>query len=332
MKDIFEKDISKENKDGKSKLVSLVVPFFNEGEACDIFFKTIEPILSDLEYDYEIICVNDGSVDETLAKLLCARANDERIKVIDLSRNFGKEAALAAGLNYTKGDAVIPIDSDLQDPPELIPQMIERWKQGTDMVLAKRIDRSADSVSKRLTSSLFYKLIRKMSHIDIPDNVGDYRLIDRKIVNVVNKLGERARFNKGIFAWPGFSSCEIEYTRPERSAGDTKFKFTKLWKLALEGIFAFSSVPLKIWTYIGFFIAFLSLLFGSYTVVKTLIVGVDVPGYASLVTLLLFLNGINLIGVGILGEYIGRIFDEVKQRPLYVVQSLHGILSDEKSS
>ena len=306
-------------------VVSLVVPFYNEGTAVAVFFEAVDSTLADIPgITFEIICVDDGSKDDTLRRLLEAAQSDSRIKVIELSRNFGKEAALTAGLDAATGDAVIPMDADLQDPPELIVQMIEKWRQGADVVLARRIDRRSDSLAKRSTASLFYKIHNRMSHVEIPANVGDFRLMNRASVEALKLLPERQRFMKGIFAWIGFRTATIDYARPPRAAGKSKLTGWKLWNFALEGFTSFSSVPLRVWTYVGSFSTLLTLAYLIFIVTRTLIYGIDVPGYASLLVTILFFGSLQLVSVGILGEYIGRIYTESKQRPVYVVRQVYG--------
>lgn len=300
--------------------ISIVAPFYCEEDMCDLFLKETTAVLNELNKPFEIVCVNDGSTDNTLANLLQAKKNYPNIKIINLSRNFGKEAALTAGLDYAKGEVIIPIDADLQDPPDLIKEFIAHWEEGYDVVLAKRIDRSSDSIAKRITAHLFYKVHNKISHTKIPKNVGDYRLITRKVLNAIRELPENQRFMKGIFAWVGFRTATLEYKRDKRKAGKTSFNVWKLWNLAIEGITSFSTVPLQIWLYVGILVSLLSFIYGSYMILRTLFFGVDVPGYASLLTSILFLGGIQLIGFGILGEYIGRIYMESKRRPTYIVE------------
>jgi glycosyltransferase involved in cell wall biosynthesis len=306
-------------------LVSLVAPMYNEEEVVDIFFKSIKAEFLKIEANYEIICINDGSSDATLEKLRSAAAIDSNVKVINLSRNYGKEIALTAGLDYCTGDAAIPIDCDLQDPPELIGKMVKEWVIGYDVVLAKRVDRSSDSKLKRLTSNLFYKLIDRISDVSIPNNVGDFRLMDRKVINALKHYRERTRFMKGLFASLGFSQTTIEYTRPERVAGTTKWNYIQLYKLALEGFISFTSLPLKVWSYLGALMSIFSFLYGIYLIIKTIFSGIDTPGYASLMVVTLFIGGLILMCLGIIGEYLARIFVEVKQRPLYLVQDTENI-------
>lgn len=305
--------------------ISLVVPVLNEQDVIGIFLARVTPILEAIDPNFEIVFVNDGSTDATLAVLRLANRSDARIKTIDLARNFGKEVAMSAGIDMTVGRAVIPMDVDLQDPPELIPQMVALWREGYDMVLAKRADRSTDSYMKRTTSSLFYKLITRMSDTKIPENVGDYRLMDRQVVDALKQLPERTRFMKGLFAWLGFRQATVEYSRERRAAGTTKWKPIGLWKLAIEGIVSFSTLPLKLWSYIGAFCAVLSILYGTVVIFRALIWGDPVAGYPSLVAIILFLNGIVLTGLGVIGEYISRIFIEVKQRPLYLIREQVGL-------
>ncbi|MBQ3626729.1 MAG: glycosyltransferase family 2 protein, partial [Synergistaceae bacterium] len=278
----------------------------------------------DCKEDFEIVCVNDGSKDNTLKILKDFADKDKRIRVVDFSRNFGQDAALTAALDYSRGDAVIPIDADLQDPPELILKMIEKWREGYEVVLAKRADRSSDSFLKRWTAALFYKLHNKISQPNIPENVGNFRLMDRKVVDVLSGFKETQRFIRGLCAWVGFKTCTIEYTREVRAKGSTKFNWLKMWKLALEGITSFSSAPLTIWLYAGSVIALSAFIYGLYIFIRTLILGIDVPGYASLVCLILFFGGLQLIGIGILGEYLGRTYIESKRRPVYIVREVYG--------
>ena len=308
--------------------LSIVVPMYNEAENLSVFFAALITAVERVTDDYEIICVNDGSSDQTLELLKERHQSDQRIKVIDLSRNFGKEAALSAGLNFARGDAVIPIDADLQDPPELIPQLVEKWRQGYQVVLCERTVRRADSRLIRYAASLFYRLNHKLSDISIPVNVGDYRLMDRQVIDALRKLPERTRFMKGIFAWLGYEQTRVGYVRPPRNSGTSKWKFWKLWNFALDGIFSFTTLPLRIWTYMGFAVACGAAVYMTYIVFKVLIMGVDVPGYASTLVFLLFFSGLNMIGLGILGEYVGRIFTEVKRRPLYLINQKIGIHDD----
>lgn len=302
--------------------VSLVVPVFNEEELIPIFYDEVRNGNHLQGQDVEIIFVNDGSQDDTvrLIKALCE--GDDKISLISFSRNFGKEPALFAGLGYATGDVVIPIDVDLQDPISLIPVMIEKWKAGAQVVLAKRVDRRHDSYLKRRSAELFYRFHNKISQPKIEEDVGDFRLMSRKAVNAVLELPERNLFMKGVLSWVGFKTAVVEYHRPDRAAGKSKFNGWKLWNLALEGITSFSTLPLRIWTYIGGFVAAMAFLYAAWMVLNKLVWGNPVPGYPSLMTAILFLGGVQLVGIGVLGEYIGRIYMETKQRPRYVVEEV----------
>ncbi len=300
--------------------ISIIAPCYNEEETIEPFLRRIEEILAQINEPYEIVFINDGSKDNTLNVLLNAKQNFKNIRIINFSRNFGKEAALTAGLDKARGEAAIPIDVDLQDPPELIKDLVAKWREGYDVVLAKRADRTSDSFAKRVSADLFYKLNGKISNVDIPNNVGDFRLMSKRVVEALNQLPENQRFMKGLFAWVGFKTVVIEYVREKREAGQSSFNGWKLWNFALDGITSFSTLPLRIWLYIGALVSFLSFLYGSFIILKTLIFGVDLPGYASLAVIMLFLGGIQLIGIGILGEYIGRIYSESKRRPSYIIE------------
>lgn len=304
-------------------IVSLACPFYNEAPGVDAFMRRVVPVLQGLGVAYEIVCVNDGSTDGTLISLRQHALKHPAVRVIDLSRNFGKEAALSAAIDHSRGDAVIIIDADLQDPPELIPTLLERWHAGNEVVLARRRDRSSDSWLKRSTARAFYRLHNMMADRPIPADVGDFRLLDRKVVRAIQQLPERRRFMKGLLSWVGFKTAIVDYVREPRSAGVTKFSAWSLWNLALEGIASFSTAPLRIWTYIGLGVAFFSFCHGLYIIIRTLFWGTDVPGYPSLITIVLFLGGIQLIGLGVLGEYIGRIHAETMQRPLYIVRATY---------
>ncbi|MCK5536628.1 MAG: glycosyltransferase family 2 protein [Bacteroidales bacterium] len=300
--------------------ISIICPCYNEEDVVDLFLEEINMVLNDIGKTFEIIFINDGSKDGTLDTLIQAKKKYKSIRIINLSRNFGKEAALTAGLNEARGEVIIPIDVDLQDPPEVIKDFIFHWEKGSDVVLAKRVDRSTDSFSKRMSAKLFYKFNNKISKVKIPENVGDYRLITRKVLKALQQLPESERFMKGLFAWVGFKTSVVEYKRDARIAGDTNFSGWKLWNLALEGITSFSTFPLKIWLYMGVVVSFISFLYGSVIIFKTIILGIDIPGYASTMTVILFLGGIQLIGIGVLGEYIGRIYMESKRRPTYIIE------------
>lgn len=303
--------------------ISIVCSFYNEGEMVNLFMHELFATLDTLHRTFEIICINDGSQDVTLEKLIQEKENRGHIKIISLSRNFGKEAALTAGLDLAKGEAIIPIDADLQDPPALIKDLIDYWEKGYEVVLAKRKDRSSDSMIKRMTAQLFYKFHTKISPTAIPDNVGDFRLVSQKVVTAIRQLPENQRFMKGIFAWVGFKTAVVEFSREKRKAGKSTFNGWRLWNFALEGITSFSTLPLRIWLYIGTLISLFAFFYGSFIIIRTLILGIDVPGYASLLTTVLFLGGIQLIGIGVIGEYIGRIYMESKRRPPYIIEKIY---------
>ena len=311
---------SKQCREGAVPVLSIVCPMYNEETALPHFIARVGAVLDPLLADYEIVCVNDGSRDGTLAALRAWAARDARVKIVDLSRNFGKEAALSAGLDFANGQAVVPIDVDLQDPPELIAEMLELWRAGNDVVLAARHDRSSDPRLKRATAGWFYKLMARISDIDIPENVGDFRLMDRQVVEALKRLPERARFMKGIFAWLGFRTATISFARPTRSAGEAKQRYRSLARLAIDGIVSFTTFPLRIWTLLGVALSTVSAVFMLVIIVRTLVFGSDAPGYASIMTVLLFFNGMIMINLGVLGEYIARIFVEVKGRPVYLVR------------
>ena len=301
-------------------LLSLAVPFYNEEEVISLFFKEVTDTLEQVpDIDFEIVCVNDGSRDQTLAKLYWHASQDSRIRVIDLTRNFGKEAALSAAIDESRGDVVVPFDADLQDPPRVIEALVAKWREGNDVVLARRSNREADSVLKRLTALMFYRLHNKVSDVKIPENVGDFRLMSRQVVDSLKCLPETRRFMKGLFAWVGYRTTVVDYTREVRAAGTTKFSGWKLWNLALEGFTSFSTLPLRVWTYAGSVVAVLSIFHAIWLIIRTLVYGTDVPGYASLATAVMLLGGIQLIGIGVLGEYVGRIYFESKKRPVYLI-------------
>jgi Glycosyltransferases involved in cell wall biogenesis len=308
----------------EKRKISLVSPFYNEEKGVQAFFNRINEVFAPLadRYDLEVIAINDGSRDQTFEELVKAKANNDYLTVVDLSRNFGKEAAISAGLDFATGDAVIPIDSDLQHPPEVIIELIEKWEEGAEVVLAKRVDRETDRPIQKLTANYFYKLHNRISDIDIPADVGDFRLMDRKVVEALKTLPETRRFMKGLFAWVGFRTTTVEYKVAPREHGTTSFNTWKLWNFALEGITSFSSAPLRVWTYLGCAVSALSFVYAAYLLIKTLLFGADAPGYASIMITVLFASGVQLIGIGVLGEYVGRIFAESKKRPVYIVRDV----------
>lgn len=301
--------------------ISLIIPVYNEEAAIPIFYNAIKDAEFLKDYDIEMIFINDGSQDQTENLINMLEKSDPSVKALSFTRNFGKEPALFAGLEHATGDAIIPIDVDLQDPIEIIPELIQKWQEGFDVVLAKRVDRSSDSALKRKSAELFYKLHNKISQPKIEENVGDFRLMSREVIENIKQLPERNLFMKGVLSWVGGKTTIVEYTRAERSAGDTKFNGWKLWNLALEGITSFSTAPLRIWTYIGFFVASFAFIYGVYMMLDKLFFGNPVPGYPSILVSILFLGGIQLIGIGVLGEYIGRIYIETKQRPKFILKS-----------
>lgn len=301
-------------------LLSVVVPAFNEQEVLPEFQRRTLAVLRAIGCAYEIIYVNDGSRDGTLQLMHALRREDAGIAVVDLSRNFGKEIALTAGLDKAVGDAIVVIDADLQDPPELIPEFIRRWQEGYDMVYAQRTVREGETWFKKLTARLFYLAVQRVGRFEIPADTGDFRLISRRALDALLTLREQHRFMKGLFAWVGFPSVAVRYRRDPRFAGKTKWNYLKLWNLAVEGLTSFTIAPLKLATYVGFFVATFGFLYAAVIVYRTLMQGDPVPGYPSLMVTVLFLGGVQLVAIGALGEYLGRVFNEVKRRPLYLLK------------
>lgn len=306
-------------------VLSLVVPMLNEAEMVPIIVDRLTEVLTRIGESFEIIFINDGSTDDTAVLLDDAHEKDPRIKVLHLSRNFGKELALTAGFDHARGDAVIAIDADLQDPPELIEEFVRLWREGYDVVYGQRNERKTDTAIKRITANWFYRVMHRLSRIDIPASAGDFRLMDRKAANALNRLRERNRFMKGLFAWVGYKQIAVPYSRPPRAAGTTKFSYWRLWNFALDGITSQSTVPLRIAGYLGLLTAILAVAYGIFLVIRTLIQGVDVPGYASIMVAVLFLGGVQLMVLGVVGEYLGRVFEETKHRPIYLVKSSRGL-------
>ena len=308
--------------------LTLVVPVKDEEAAVAAFVARVLPILEKLDdpaaKSFEILFVDDGSRDSTWAKLHALNVTDPRVRAISLSRNFGKEAALSAGLDDARGNAVVPIDVDLQDPPEVIGEMVAKWREGFEVVYGVRDNRESDSLPKRLTADLYYRAHNKLSSDKIPEHAGDFRLLDRRVVDVIRAMPERNRFMKGLFAWAGFRQAAVSYHRTERQLGKTKFNYWRLWTLALDGITSASTVPLRIWSYLGGLVALGALLYSAIIVIRTLLFGIDVPGYASMMVAILFLGGLQLLSLGVLGEYVGRIMIETKGRPLYIVRERIG--------
>ena len=300
--------------------ISVVVPAYNEQEALPIFHRRLTAVLDALNLDAQVIYVNDGSVDRTLEAIEEIRAQDTRVALLDLSRNFGKEVALTAGIDHAVGDVVIVIDADLQDPPELIPELLKRWREGYDVVYAKRVARDGETMLKKATAYMFYRLIRLVSKVDIPADTGDFRLLSRRAVESLKQLREQHRFMKGLFAWIGFPQTFVPYRREPRFAGTTKWNYWHLWNFALEGITSFTIAPLKLATYIGLFTAMGAFFYGLYMIMRTILFGNPVPGYPSLLVVVLLLGGMQLFSIGVIGEYLGRMFDETKRRPLYFLK------------
>ncbi|MCM8557947.1 glycosyltransferase family 2 protein [Sphingomicrobium sediminis] len=304
--------------------LTLVLPVKDEEEAIPAFLSAMIPMLEKLDdpvaKSFEILFVDDGSSDGTMRVLREANQRDPRVRALSLSRNFGKEAALTAGIDHARGKAVIPYDVDMQDPPSAIPPMIAKWREGHDVVVGVRDNRETDGFLKRASASAYYRTHNALSKDKIPEHAGDFRLLDRKVVDVIKTMPERNRFMKGLFGWAGFNTATVSYRREERETGTSKFGFWKLWTLALDGITSASTVPLRVWSYVGGLVALGTLVYAAFIIIQTIITGVDVPGYASLMVAVLFLGSIQLISLGILGEYVGRILTETKQRPLYIVR------------
>lgn len=307
------------------KKVSLLIPAYNEEKVLQLLYQRIKAIIDNLnQYEWEVLFINDGSRDNTLAVLYSIRNQDNRINVLDLSRNYGKEVAMLAGFDYVKGDAVIILDADLQDPPELIPQMLEKWELGYDDVYAKRNSRKGETFIKKKTSQWFYKILQKSTDIPIQLNTGDFRLLDKSCVQALKQIREANRYTKGMFSWIGYNKKEILFDRDPRAAGETKWNYLKLFSLAIEGITSFTTKPLRISTFIGGIISVLSFIYAIYMLYDTIVYGNDVKGYPSLLVTILFLGGIQLLSLGILGEYIARIFIETKNRPTYFARTYNG--------
>lgn len=304
--------------------LSLVIPVKDEEAAIGPCLERLIPVIEAMDdpaaRSFEILFVDDGSTDRTLDVIRKSHETDPRIRAISLSRNFGKEAALSAGLDASRGNGVVPLDVDLQDPPEALPRMVAQWRQGSDVVYGVRDNRETDTLPKRLTADLYYRAHNWLSSDKIPEHAGDFRLLDRRVVDVIRRMPERNRFMKGLFAWAGFRQAAVSYHREERKVGKTKYNYWKLWTLAIDGITSASTVPLRIWSYLGAFVALGALGYAIYIVIRTLTSGIEVPGYASMMVAVLFLGGLQLLSLGVLGEYVGRILTETKGRPLYVIR------------
>ena len=305
-------------------LVTFVVPVFNEEAAVDAFVDEVSRAMRDASLRHEFLFVDDGSVDHTRERLGRLAAERADVTVVCLSRNFGKEAALSAGIDHARGDVVVPIDVDLQDPPELVPLFVEKWREGYDMVYGVRGDRAADSVVKRFTATWFYRLFNRLARERIPPDAGDFRLLDRKVVEALKTMPENNRFMKGLFSWVGFRSIGVPFRRQPRRHGTSKWNYWKLWNFALDGFVGFTTAPLRLWLYIGAIVSMFSFVYAAVIVLQVLIYGIDVPGYASLITVVLFLGGVQLLSLGTIGEYLARLFVEAKRRPVYIVDEIIG--------
>lgn len=308
--------------------VSVCIPMHNEAENVRTLIARLGPVLDRLSVPAEIVAVDDGSADDTLVRLAELRSAEPRLRFISLSRNFGKEVAIAAALRFASGDAVVVMDGDLQHPPELIEKLVAAWRQGFAMVIAERTDRKDDSLAYRAFARAFYRVFSAISDTPLPRNAGDFRLMDRKVVDALNAVSERSRFTKGLYSWVGFRTTTVPFDVAPRLHGRSAFSSRRLWRFALDGIVAFSTLPIRVWSYLGLLVSVFSIAYAVWLVIATLIVGADVPGYPSLMVAVIFFAGLQLIGMGLLGEYIGRIFTEVKQRPLFIVADAVGFDSD----
>lgn len=315
---------------GKSKL-SIIVPVLDEEETVGMFLAEMVPLLRKIcagqieGGSFEIVFVDDGSTDRTAELVVAAGEATPEIKLVRFSRNFGKEAALAAGLKFASGDAVIPMDVDLQDPPEVVPRMVDQWLKGAEMVNAVRRKRDSDTALKRFTARIFYRIYNNIADLPIKPDVGDFRLLDRAVVDSLNELSEGSRFTRALYSWVGYRNVDIEYDRAERSGGTTKWRYGKLFRFALDGFIASTTAPLRVWSYLGLGIGLLAFVYAAAITLRTLAFGNDVQGYSSLIVVILLLGGLNLLSLGMLGEYVGRIAQEVRNRPLYLVRETHGM-------
>ncbi len=303
--------------------LTIVAPAYNEESVIEQFYARVCSVLVEMpDTEGEILFVNDGSRDLTLEKIRALKEADDRVSYISLSRNFGKEAAISAGLDHAEGEVVVVIDIDLQDPPELIPDMIKLWKEGHDVVYAQRSERKGESFLKKFTAKYFYRFMGRLSRVEIPKDTGDFRLLSRRAVLALRQLTETNRFMKGLFSWIGYSQVALVYSRDSRAAGDSKYSYWKLWNFALDGITSFTTLPLKLASYLGGVLAIGAFLYGGWIIIKTLFMGGSVPGYPSLMVMILFLGGVQLLTLGIIGEYLGRMFEENKRRPLYLIDEI----------
>ena len=307
------------------KRISIVIPVLNEAANLDALIERVTAVLGKIPEAWEIVFVDDGSTDGTLAKLRECHARDPRITAISFSRNFGKELAIAAGLTYVRGDAAIIMDADLQHPPEVALQFVEKWREGYDIVFGDRIDRNTEGAFRKLYARAFYRLFNFLSRSDIPSGAGDFRLLDRKAINAMNRIKETSRFNKGLYSWIGFKSVGVPYHVADRAVGVTKWSFRKLMSFAIDGLTSFSTLPLRVWSVLGLAISMMAMVYATYILVRTLIFGADTPGFASIIVSVMLLAGVQLISLGVLGEYLGRVYEEVKARPLFLVAEEVGI-------
>lgn len=306
------------------KTISILIPAYNEALVLDKLMSRLGDLANNVkDYDFEFLFVNDGSKDETLSIIKDYAEKDSRVSFINLSRNFGKEIGMIAGLDHVQGDATVIIDADLQDPPELIPEMIKLWEEGYDDVYAKRKSREGETWLKKFTSRMYYKSLQSVTHIPIQEDTGDFRLLDRRVVEALKEFRESQRNTKAMFSWVGFHKKEILYDRDPRAAGETKWNYMKLIELAIDGITSFTTAPLRIATYAGIGVSVLAFLYLLYLVIRTIFFGTDLAGYPSMMAVILFLGGVQLLSLGIIGEYVGRIFNETKQRPLYLIEEYH---------
>ncbi|WP_298136509.1 glycosyltransferase family 2 protein [Acidiferrobacter sp.] len=309
-------------------VLSFVVPCYNEAANIRALYERICAVMAACPETWECICVNDGSRDETLGALTALQDKDPRVRVIDLSRNFGKEAALTAGLDHARGAAAIPLDADFQDPPELIPELVAHWRAGYDVVNAVRLSREGESLVKRASAHAFYRIFNRISKVPIPEDTGDFRLLSRPVLDALRQLPERRRFMKGLFAWVGFRTTSVSYHRAPRQAGHTTWNYVRLWRFAMDGILSFSDAPLRVASYLGLAVSLLSFLYALNLLVQTLLFGNPVKGYPSLMVALLFLGGVQLMALGVIGEYLGRVYDESKGRPVYIIR--HPLKADRR--
>jgi glycosyltransferase involved in cell wall biosynthesis len=311
--------------------ISVVIPVHNEAPVLDALFTRLGAVLKHLGLASEIICVDDGSTDGSLERLLGLRVQHPELRVISLSRNFGKDIALSAGLEHASGRAVVPLDADLQDPPELIDPMVAKWRDGFDVVYATRARRDGESLLKRASSRYFYRVFDRITDFPIPRDTGDFRLLDRRVVDVLVRLPERTRFMKGLFAWVGFRQTALTFDRAERGGGRSQWSYWRLWNFALDAVTSFSSMPLKVWSYVGVVISLLAFLYALFLAGLKIVRGIDVPGYASIMVAVLFFGGVQLISLGIIGEYLARTYNEAKGRPLYLVRERWGFDDDREA-